>query len=53
MRDLYKNLFRARGIMPDVVARQNPRLLFEMLDSIENEQIEENLPPSLGWLKGL
>ncbi len=54
--DLYKTMYEVKGILPDVLAAQNPVLLFNMINSIADEQraeAEEDLPPSLGWMAGL
>lgn len=34
-------LFRAHGIMPDEVGRQNPVRLFDMIDSFAEDKQEE------------
>lgn len=41
LRDLYTVLFRAKGIMPDTVAKQNPKRLLDLLDSLAEEKQEE------------
>ncbi len=41
LRDLYAALFRAHGIMPDEVGRQNPARLFEMIDSFAEDNQED------------
>ena len=53
MRGLYALLFKSRGILPDVTARQRPRLLFDMLDGL-SEEAEETapVPDKWGWVYG-
>lgn len=41
LRDLYAVLFRAKGIMPDTVAKQNPKRLLDLLDSLAEGKQEE------------
>ena len=39
--DLYAILFRSRGIMPDVLDRQDPKRLLDLLDSFAEDKQEE------------
>ena len=50
--DLYGQLFRARGLLPDAVARQDPELLFMMLESLYEDE-EPEIPPDLAYFYGL
>ncbi|MCH5212267.1 MAG: hypothetical protein J1G06_04565 [Oscillospiraceae bacterium] len=34
-------MFKSKGILPDALAKQNPRLLFEMLDSVNDSSADE------------
>ena len=34
LRDAYATLFKHHGLLPDEVGRQNPYILFKMLDSL-------------------
>lgn len=50
-------MYKLNGTLPLETARQNPRLLFEMLEMLSGEETaeheEKELPPSLGWMAGL
>lgn len=48
--DLYGQLFKAHGLLPDVVARQDPWLLFMMLDGLSKE--EREIPPNMAFFYG-
>lgn len=55
MRDIYGQMFRYHHRMPDEIGRQNPKVLFEMLDSLEenNEEIDyDELPEHLRMFYG-
>ncbi len=54
LRDLYAVLFRAKGIMPDTVAKQNPKRLLDLLDSLAAEKQEEytEIPENLKFFYG-
>lgn len=41
LRDLYAVLFRSKGIMPDTLAKQDPKRLLDLLDSLADEKQEE------------
>lgn len=41
LRDLYAVLFRAKGIMPDVLDRQDPTEILDLLDSLTENKQEE------------
>lgn len=39
MRDIYKMFFKYHNLLPDTVAKQEPRLLLKVLDALdENEE---------------
>ncbi len=43
LRDIYAVLFRNHRLLPDSVGRQNPWVMFDMLDSLDNgADFEEN-----------
>lgn len=44
IRDVYAALYLERGIMPDTVARQDPKILFDMMDTIDG--MKERKKPS-------
>lgn len=48
--DLYGQLFKTHGLLPDVVARQDPWLLFMMLDGLSEE--EQEIPPNMAFFYG-
>lgn len=50
LRDLYKVFFENFHILPSEVAKQPPFILFEMLDTAEDE--EEEIPDNLKWFYG-
>lgn len=54
LKDLYSLMFRQRGILPDILARQRPLVLFDMLDKFgqENEPSMDNVPDDLKWMYG-
>lgn len=55
LRDLYAVLFRSKGIMPDTVAKQNPKRLLDLLDSLAEEKQEEytGIPEELKFFYGM
>jgi len=34
---LYADWFRQRGLLPDVISKQNPFVLFKMIDDLEDD----------------
>ena len=51
---MYGRMYRAAGLLPDAIARQNPVLLFDMLCQLEaqREPSMENVPANLRWMYG-
>ena len=37
LRTLYADWFRQRGLLPDVISKQNPFVLFKMIDDLEDD----------------
>lgn len=54
LRDMYGRMYRTAGLLPDVIAKQNPVLLFDMLYQLEAERKPsmENVPANLRWMYG-
>ena len=46
LRDLYGAMFKAAHMPPDVLAKQRPRLLFGMIQSLCGEEEEQELDVS-------
>ena len=40
LRTLYADWFRQRGLLPDVISKQNPFVLFKMIDDLEDDTEE-------------
>ena len=51
LRDVYKALFEAWGILPSAVAAQDPKLLLQMF--IQSEDNPDGISPGLGVLYGM
>lgn len=50
---MYALLWQKCGMLPDRLAKQNPRLLFDMLDEPEEEEIKpEEMNPHLRMFYG-
>lgn len=51
---MYGRMYRAAGLLPDAIARQNPVLLFDMLCQLEAQRAPsmENVPANLRWMYG-
>ena len=45
-------MFKAKGILPDSLARQDPKLLFTVLNQLEDKE-QEDVPPELGFFYGM
>ncbi|MCI5605298.1 MAG: hypothetical protein ACI4C7_02025 [Clostridia bacterium] len=41
MRDIYQVFFKYHHLLPDAVGRQNPWVLFRMLDDLSEEEYED------------
>lgn len=52
MRDIYTLMFKYYKLLPDTVAKQPPRLLFMVLDGLNDSEDEENIPDELKWFYG-
>lgn len=52
LRDLYAVLFRSKGIMPDTVAKQDPKRLLDLLDSLAGEEEYTEIPEQLKFFYG-
>ena len=50
MRDIFRQMFRVCGVLPDAVARQDPILLFEILDAPREKR---EIPDKLKWMYGM
>ena len=37
LRTLYADWFRQRGLLPNVISKQNPFVLFKMIDDLEDD----------------
>ena len=51
-RDIYGTMFKEKGILPNDLARQDPKLLFTVLNQLEDNETEE-IPPELGFFYGM
>lgn len=51
-RDIYGTMFKSKGILPNDLARQDPKLLFTVLNQLEDEETEE-IPPEFGFFYGM
>ena len=40
LRTLYADWFRQRGLLPNVISKQNPFVLFKMIDDLEDDTEE-------------
>lgn len=46
-------MFKYYKLLPDVVSKQSPKLLFSVLDGLnENENNEDEIPDELKWFYG-
>lgn len=41
LRKIYAQWFEKRGLLPDVISRQNPFVLFRMIDDLGDDEEEE------------
>ena len=48
MRDLYCTLFETMNLLPDMIAKQNPILLFDVISVNE----EPEIPKGMEWFYG-
>ena len=55
LRTLYADWFRQRGLLPDVISKQNPFVLFKMIDDLEDdtEEVYTGNDPYLKMFYGL
>ncbi len=40
LRTLYADMFKGRGLLPDILSRQSPFVLFKMLDDLDDTMEE-------------
>lgn len=52
-RELYAVLWRSNGVLPSELAKQDPRLLFCMLDTDNEPELPENMSPYLKMFYGM
>jgi len=52
-RDMYKVFFQSFRLLPDAVARQSPRLLFDLFCEKEEKQGTADVPAELKFFYGL
>ena len=50
LREIFRQMFRVCGVLPDAVARQDPILLFETLAAAEEKR---EIPDKLKWMYGM
>ena len=40
LRQIYAQWFKQRGLLPDVISRQNPFVLFRMIDDLDDDTVD-------------